>query len=91
MHLLTSFGKSQVHRNTPRYADLVQFEIGITGDDRPSRKVDTFTHQVTTQTSFFALQTSTDGFNRTTRLLQRLGDTGDIVVHVCRNVELQAG
>src|ERR1700677_4322170 len=47
----TLLGISQVHRNTPRYTNIILFQMLITSDDGTSGKINTFTHQVTIQTS----------------------------------------
>jgi hypothetical protein len=51
-------------------------------------KVNTFTHQITTQTSLLGLKTCTDGFDGQPKLLQRLRNTCDVVIHVRGNMEL---
>jgi len=45
------FGISQVHGNALRYTNVILFRILIISDEGTSGKINTFTHQVTIQTS----------------------------------------
>ena len=86
--LRTTLGVGQVHGYALRNANLIELQIWVTSDDSTGREVDTLPHQVPTQTTFLALQTSTDSLDRATGLLERLRDACDVVVHICRNMEL---
>ena len=88
--LRTTLGVGQVHGYALRNANLIELQIWVTSDDSTGREVDTLPHQVPTETTFFALQTGTNGLHRATRLLQRLWNTSNVVVHVRRDVELVA-
>lgn len=84
-----SFGIGQVSRYTVRYADLVEIQIGVTGNDGTSGEIDTLAHQISSQSSFFTLESRSDRLDRPSTLLQRLGLTRQIVVHVGRDVVLE--
>ena len=86
--LRTTLGVGQVHGYALWNANLIELQIWVTGDDSTGREVDTLPHQVPTQTTFLALQTSTDSLDRATGLLERLRDACDVVVHIWRNMEL---
>ncbi|KAH3683660.1 hypothetical protein WICPIJ_005344 [Wickerhamomyces pijperi] len=77
--------------NTLWNTDLIQLQVRITGNNSTSREINTLPHQVTSDTTFLTLKTSTDGLDWTTRLLQGLRLTGNIVIHIGGDVELQQG
>ena len=52
--------------------NLIKFNVRITRNNCSGRKVNTLTHQVTTQTTLFSFQARTKCFHRSTRRLQRL-------------------
>ena len=77
-----SFRICQISRYAVRHSDLVQVQVGISSDDGTSGEIHTLSHQVASETPFFALQTGSDRLHRTTGLLQRLWLTGQVIVHV---------
>ena len=52
-----------------RHTHLINGQVRIWRDDGTSWEVDTFTHEVTTDTSLLGFQTLWDGFQRATRFL----------------------
>lgn len=87
----TSLGVRQRHRDTLRHSNLIQLQVRVSSDDRPGRKVDPLSHEVPPQSTFLALESRSDGLDWSTRLLHRLRDTGNVVVHVGGDVVLSVG
>ena len=79
----------QSPRDRERDADLVERQVGVTGDDSSGGKVDALAHQVAAQPPLFALESRPDRLDGSSRFLQRLRLTGQVVVHVGRNVPLE--
>lgn len=86
----TSFRIRQVHCNAPRYADLIELEIRVASDHGSGRKVYTLSHEVTTESTFLPFQAGANRFNGTSRFLECLWNSSDIIVHVSGDVELAA-
>jgi hypothetical protein len=84
-----SLGVGERSRDRERNADLVEGQVRVTGDDGTSGEVDTLAHEVTAETTFFALQAGSNRLDGTTGLLQRLRLTGEVVVHVGSDVPLR--
>ena len=66
------FRKGEVLCYRPRHSHLRDSQHGVRGDDSSAREVHTFTHQVTTDTPFFPLQSLLDGLEGAARFLYRL-------------------
>ena len=88
--LRTTLGVGQVHGYALWNANLIELQIWVTGDDSTGREVDTFPHQVPTQTTFLAFQARTNGLDWSAGLLQSLWNTSDVIVHIGCDMELQA-
>jgi len=68
---------------------LVELEVGVRGDDRTRRKVYSFSHEVTSESTFFTLQTRSNGLNWLSGLVLLLSRPLDIVIHHRGNEELE--
>mmetsp|Transcript_10248 Transcript_10248/g.20747 ORF Transcript_10248/g.20747 Transcript_10248/m.20747 type:complete len:216 (-) Transcript_10248:664-1311(-) len=79
----------QVHSHRPGDTHLLNSEIRIGRNDCTSRKIDTFSHQVTSNTTFLGFETLRDGFERPSGPLCDLRHTTQFVVHKGGNVVLQ--
>ena len=72
---------SHVLGDAQRDSQLVQIKIGIGRNDRSSRKIDSFTHKISAQTSFFALESTSDALDCLARLVLLLWLARNVVVH----------
>mmetsp|Transcript_14393 Transcript_14393/g.39001 ORF Transcript_14393/g.39001 Transcript_14393/m.39001 type:complete len:244 (-) Transcript_14393:836-1567(-) len=83
-----SFRERQVQRDGPRYAQLINADVGVARDDCARRKVDALAHEVAPDAAFFALEALRDGLDGAAALLHAWGHAGDGVIHVCGDVVL---
>eukprot|EP00983_Pelagomonas_calceolata_P122494 1160914-Pelagomonas_calceolata.AAC.5 len=84
-----SFRERQVQRDGPRYAQLINADVGVARDDCARRKVDALAHEVAPDAAFFALEALRDGLDGAAALLHAWGHAGDGVIHVCGDVVLR--
>ena len=61
--LSDSLWDCQPHGDLNWHAQLVKLETGVWRDDGPRREVNSLTHQVSSQSSFLALETGTNGLD----------------------------
>lgn len=67
-----NLGKCQILSDRSRHSNLIDTKIGIGSDDRTSREIDAFAHQIPSDTTFFPLQALLNRFQRTAGLLRGL-------------------
>lgn len=79
----------QIHRHAPGHTHLMDPQIGIGGNDRPSRKIDSFPHEIATQSTFLGLQPLRNGFEWATAALCDLRHPANLIVHERSNVVLE--
>lgn len=87
----TSLWVGQRHGDALGNSDLVELKIGVSRDDSTGREVYTLAHEVTAEPTLLALESGANSLNRAARLLECLRNTGDVVVHVGRDVVLREG
>ena len=69
------FGECEILGNGSWHAHLVDTEIRIRRDNRTSREIHSFPHQITPNSAFFTLQTDLHRFQWSTGLLHGLEKT----------------
>ena len=82
------FREREVHGDFDRNAHLIDGYVGIRGDDRPRREVDSFAHQVASYPALFGLETLRDRAQGSTGALFRGRDAGKLIVDEGRYVVL---
>jgi len=82
-------GHGQVHSDLQRHSELIQTQVRVRSDDRSRREVYSFTHQVTSETTFFTLQTRPNSLDRFSSLVLSCASALDVVIHDSGNIELE--
>jgi hypothetical protein len=83
------FRLGQICGNLERNSEFVHINIGVRSNDRTSREIDTFPHEIPAYSAGLCTHSRLEGLERSSRPLSGRRHTLDVVIHIGSDVELE--